>query len=726
MRSSRRVAFCVALGMAAAFSGGSAAQAYVKSSITIDAKTGIVLQQRNADAAHAPASLSKMMTLYLVFEALSRRRLYWNTKVTISRHAATRSPVKLYFKVGQRVRVRDLVYATGVKSANDAAAALAEKLAGSEGRFARLMTIRARQLGMRGTVFRTASGLPAGGQRTTARDMAILTRSLIRHYPRYYRVFSTRYYRFGRRGLRNTNRLLHTHRNVDGGKTGYTRRARYNLVTTARRGRTRIITVVLGASSSNVRYRTTSALLARSWRKARSVQFARKKSRRRIVVASRSRVGGGYKAAKRQSRIVAAKKRQIAKAKRNIVVASATKRRTSKATSALTRRTSSKKKVRLTLASAAAASSRASGDVRYVYETKRVVRFVKRRVTSWQNQHGVQVGAFYGRWRAKYAIQRALKAMPRQYRRYARSMIDRQRSRGRYIYRGRLMGFTKRRAQRACYSLRRRGVGCAAVYGRVAVTRYVRERKVVTVRVRKAVPVKQKAKTQLFAKVPKPRLRPSLRNATKPVQVAKAETATKTKAATAARTEPQQKAPQQKVYKTAADKSAARLVARIKAATRSLDKAPARSAAKGKPRTSEAPKIAWKPVSRKQWAEGSAKKPKLSSYGASDKTNARKVARKPVQLASADTGPSGRYAIQVGAFTEYKWAKRGIRRARKVLPSPIKKGKPNRIVERKNNSNRAIYRARITGMSRDEAKKACDILKKQSLRCLAIRTQANG
>lgn len=247
-------------------SGQSTAFAKIKSSIVIDEETGRVLQSYQIDAPHKPASLTKMMTLYLAFEALDKGVLKLNQKIRVSAHASTRRPSKIYLRTGSYVRVRDMLYATAVKSANDAAAVLAEAIAGSEARFAQVMTLKARELGMKRTVFRNASGLPAHGQITTARDMAILARAILRDHPKYYRVFSQRYFRYRNRTYRNTNRLLHSYASVDGMKTGYTRLARFNLATSAVRGNQRIIVVVLGASSSRERYQRTVGLMTSVWK----------------------------------------------------------------------------------------------------------------------------------------------------------------------------------------------------------------------------------------------------------------------------------------------------------------------------------------------------------------------------------------------------------------------------------------------------------------------------
>ena len=426
MRPAWRIAavLCLTGGLAAASAGGPA-WAYTKSSITIDARSGLVLQAHNADARHPPASLSKLMTLYLTFEAMSRGRFGWNTRVRISRYAARRQPSKLYLRAGQRVRIRDLVYATAIKSANDAAAALAEKIAGSERRFARLMTRRARELGMRRTVFGTASGLPARGQRTTARDMAILARSLIHHFPQYTKVFATRFYRYGRRGFRNTNRLLRSHPHVKGMKTGYTRRARYNLVTSANNGKVHLITVVLGARTSSHRYWKTKRLLAGGWRTAHSSAYLRKRPRGYVRIAMRSSVGGApaVKTAARTAGKSGTVQRGAARARKSAQVAALPKKRPDK------------RRIGLSLTSAAVAAPRLAAARRPAVQPRQGSKARRRSV------HGVQVGAFYRRHQARSAIRRAMRALPKSYRHRAKSAVVRSRGRKRTIYAARLMGF---------------------------------------------------------------------------------------------------------------------------------------------------------------------------------------------------------------------------------------------------------------------------------------------
>lgn len=217
--------------------------------IVIDAKTGEVLYEEDADSPRYPASLTKMMTLYLVFEALDQGRITMNSKVTFSANAAAEPPTKLGVGTGRSVTVEQAIYALVTRSANDAATALGEMLAGSEARFAQAMTAKARSLGMSRTTYRNAHGLPNSGQVTTAHDQARLSLALRQHFPQYYGVFSARSFKFGKQTIANHNRLLGKVRGVDGIKTGYTRASGYNLATSAQAGGRSIVAVVLGARS---------------------------------------------------------------------------------------------------------------------------------------------------------------------------------------------------------------------------------------------------------------------------------------------------------------------------------------------------------------------------------------------------------------------------------------------------------------------------------------------
>jgi D-alanyl-D-alanine carboxypeptidase len=223
------------------------------SSIVVDASSGDVLEEVNADQPRRPASLTKMMTLYLTFEALRDRRISLDQTVPVSPHAASMQPTKLGLLPSSRLSVEQAILGLVTKSANDAASALGELLGGSEDRFAEMMTLRARAIGMGHSTFTNASGLPNPEQWTTARDMAILSRRLINDFPGYYGYFSTPSFAWHRQIIFNHDNMLRTYPGADGLKTGYTEASGHNLVTSAVRSGVRLVGVVLGAGSNGER-----------------------------------------------------------------------------------------------------------------------------------------------------------------------------------------------------------------------------------------------------------------------------------------------------------------------------------------------------------------------------------------------------------------------------------------------------------------------------------------
>ena len=219
-------------------------------SIVVDGYSGAVLQTSNPDALRHPASLTKIMTLYLLFERLDAGRIRLDTPLKVSEHASEQAPTKLGLHAGQSITVEDAIKGMVTKSANDAAVAVAENLGGDEGNFAKLMTQRARALGMTHTTYINASGLPADNQVTTARDQALLGRTIQEHFPRYYRYFSTESFVYHGEAMRNHNHLLGSVDGVDGIKTGFTRASGFNLVTSVHRGGRYLVAVVMGGHSS--------------------------------------------------------------------------------------------------------------------------------------------------------------------------------------------------------------------------------------------------------------------------------------------------------------------------------------------------------------------------------------------------------------------------------------------------------------------------------------------
>ena len=240
---------------------GDAANARRYASVVIDADTGEVIYARQANAQRIPASLVKMMTLYMTFEALATGKLKLTQRLRVSKTAAGRSPTKLGLKPGNTIKVEDAILGLITKSANDAATVLAEALSGTEPKFARAMTIRGRKLGMKRTIFRNASGLPNRRQRSTAFDLAVLARALIRDFPQHYHYFATQNFRYGRKVYKNHNKLLTSYVGADGIKTGYTRASGFNMAISAKRDNRRLIGVIIGGRTGRSRDQHTAKLL---------------------------------------------------------------------------------------------------------------------------------------------------------------------------------------------------------------------------------------------------------------------------------------------------------------------------------------------------------------------------------------------------------------------------------------------------------------------------------
>lgn len=264
----RRVMVCLALLLAVAAVAIEPALAQAKfSAVAVDARTGKILFSNDADGSRYPASLTKVMTLYILFQEMKAGRLTLNSRITVSRNAASRPPTKLGVKAGGTVSVEEAIKALVVLSANDVAVAVGEHIEGSEAAFAQRMTRTAKALGMSRTLFRNASGLPDPRQVTTARDMATLGLRVQRDFPQYYPYFRTTSFAYGKRVIRSHNRLLGRYEGTDGIKTGYIRAAGFNLTTSARRGDKRIIGVVMGGKTSRARDNYMIAMLNKQFPK---------------------------------------------------------------------------------------------------------------------------------------------------------------------------------------------------------------------------------------------------------------------------------------------------------------------------------------------------------------------------------------------------------------------------------------------------------------------------
>ncbi|MBU1209712.1 MAG: D-alanyl-D-alanine carboxypeptidase [Alphaproteobacteria bacterium] len=237
-------------------------------SIAYDANTGDTLFETFASDTRYPASLTKIMTLYMAFELIEKNRLSLESTIPVSAQAAAQPPSKLGFEVGDNIRLIDAIKALVTKSANDVAVAIAEKIAGSEDAFARLMTKKAREIGMKNTIFKNASGLPDDGQVTTARDMVILAVRLQDDFPEHYKLFATRYFSYRGKTYKNHNTLLGAVQGVDGIKTGYIRASGFNLVSSVKRDGKHVVAVVFGGKTARSRNTHMRSIIARALKQA--------------------------------------------------------------------------------------------------------------------------------------------------------------------------------------------------------------------------------------------------------------------------------------------------------------------------------------------------------------------------------------------------------------------------------------------------------------------------
>ena len=241
-------------------------------SIIVEESSGRVLYSRSADKQLFPASLTKIMTLYLLFEALQNRRISLETRMKVSKVAASRSPSKLYLKPGQTITVENAILALVTKSANDVATVVSEHLGGSERNFAKKMTRKARAIGMKRTIFKNASGLPNQAQLSTARDMARLGIAIRRDFPQYFKYFNSASFNWKGRKFRNHNKLLTQFKGTDGIKTGYINASGFNLVATTERNGVRLIGVVFGGKTGKSRDNHMISLLNRQFKQIKPVQ----------------------------------------------------------------------------------------------------------------------------------------------------------------------------------------------------------------------------------------------------------------------------------------------------------------------------------------------------------------------------------------------------------------------------------------------------------------------
>lgn len=452
------------------------------SAIAVDARTGKIIYARNADSKRYPASLTKIMTLYLVFEDLKARRISMKTALRMSRYAAARPPSKLGIKPGKTISVSNAIKALVTKSANDVATAIAENLEGSEKRFARRMTSTARRIGMTRTTFRNASGLPNRSQMTTARDMATLGLRMQRDFPRYYKFFSLKRFTYRGRRYGNHNRLLGRIHGVDGIKTGYTRASGFNLTSSARRGKKRIVAVVMGGRTGGARNRYMSALIKRMFAKVRLTNNSTR-------IASVAGSPPGYKRIRRKTRLASVIKAPLPRKKpihkvvkkpvvKPIIVAKKQQDRIEPA---------QKKRSMTTFKTAilvdddgqadllpfkndeGSAAVKSSGKSDLIMPKRVKVKAVSKVAdnklpdtsihdSSWN----IQIGAFPSEKSANGRLAKATAKARLNLRGKVAFTIE-VRKNGSKFYRARFAGFNRRTAARACRTLSKKGFGCFAL-----------------------------------------------------------------------------------------------------------------------------------------------------------------------------------------------------------------------------------------------------------------------
>lgn len=453
----------------------------VASSIVVDAATGNVLSASNADAQTYPASLTKMMTLYLLFEALDKGKIKLSDQIVFSDYAASRAATNLNVQDGDSIRVETAILAVVVRSANDVATAIGERIGGSEWTFAKQMTAKAQALGMTNTIFRNACGLPDPGQHTTARDMAILGVALLRDYPQYYRYFSSN--SFSYRGVNYTghNRVLRKFAGADGIKTGYIRASGFNLVTSAERNGRRLVGVVLGGISPTVRDKQMMTLMTKGFGNATGIGqtlMAKAPASAKPTVAGAKPVEVASVAAPQLApapavaniaapKVTAAKVGQPKAVAPNVIYLET---RAPDATPAGTPEGDSEDAPTDQAAQDPIADQiTASNDILPVLKPGSTVTLTSAGgpdeqaiANVWHpagDTYGIQVGAYSQFQPAQKAAAKASQALPSLLA-DARVVIDQGKGSGGSLYRARVMGLSKADAEQACAKLRARSADC--------------------------------------------------------------------------------------------------------------------------------------------------------------------------------------------------------------------------------------------------------------------------
>ena len=418
--------------------------------MVMDARSGEILHSENANKRLHPASLTKMMTLYIVFQAVENGEISLDKKVTISRHAASEPPSKLGLRPGQKVQLRYLIRAAAVKSANDAATALGEAIEGSEAAFARRMNRTAKAMGMTRTTFKNAHGLTESGHLSTARDMTILGRHLFYDFPDYYNLFARKTTSAGSKQVRNTNRrFLSQYPGADGIKTGYTRAAGYNLVASANRNGERIITTVFGGRSTTTRNAQVAKLMNLGFERApRHVKLQKPKPPSYIVIARAN-------PAINLSKSLRPKIRPENKKDNNLIAVNEFK---SNILLALKLAQTVDNSLENPSGEYTNISFNSSPEPAYKIETVKYPRTISRLTSSGQRDWGIDIGTFPNRFTAdKMLIKTALSEMM-SLEGSLRKVVQNKNG-----YRATFLGLSENKAGQACKRLRNRNITCEII-----------------------------------------------------------------------------------------------------------------------------------------------------------------------------------------------------------------------------------------------------------------------
>ncbi|MCP4327387.1 MAG: D-alanyl-D-alanine carboxypeptidase [Alphaproteobacteria bacterium] len=441
----RRLATVVAVTVLAIQFFGIAPAAAKYASIVVDGHSGQVLYSRNADTRNYPASLTKMMTLFLLFEAVDEGRFTKASKLKVSARAARQPASKLGLRRGSTITVDQAIRALVIRSANDVAVVVAEALGGTEAKFARLMTAKAHNIGMSKTNFANASGLPNRKQLSTARDMARLAQAIYFTFPHHYHYFSLDSFRWGGRTYRTHNRVVKSYRGADGLKTGYTRASGYNLVTSVERNGRRLIGVVFGGKSSRSRDSHMKRILDKSWPMVKSVEVITPRPKPGTVVTAVNAV--------RPESVIESQLPDPQPVTKQVAVAGPSPSILPKLRPGGLTVTPG-----LVLPKSKPFSFVSAPTVTVLRPPEKPA-FGDRTITGdW----AIQVGAYYDRDKAADAVDVATSKMP-SLATNAEEAIVLLKGRKRPIYRARLVGFSEPEARAACKALKKKRVPCIAI-----------------------------------------------------------------------------------------------------------------------------------------------------------------------------------------------------------------------------------------------------------------------